>query len=168
MGKLLNPKRRLWQHLAAVAQTAGPTACRESTVWAAAARWCQSQGLGFHRFPTPHWGLATCKCVLSKCACPSQHTLLGRARAERRRPPVRRDGGCHRWLLRASVLRESSGMFVCGVQPAERGANGDSRPHGRWSTASPLGRLSPRSCHGRRHGRLSLSYSHRRKKSRDG
>jgi len=55
VGKLWNPKRRLWRHLATVAQTVGPTAWRESAVWAAAARWRQSQRLRFHRFSTPHF-----------------------------------------------------------------------------------------------------------------
>jgi len=55
VGKLWNPKPWLWRQLAAAAQTVDSLHAVRPAVRAAAARWRQSQGLGFHRFPTPHW-----------------------------------------------------------------------------------------------------------------
>jgi len=51
-GKLRNPKLWIWRHLAAATRTDGPTAWRGSAVRAAATRWRQNEGLGFHSFRT--------------------------------------------------------------------------------------------------------------------
>jgi len=50
--KRSNPKPWLWRHLAAATWSDGPTAWKESAVWAAAARWRQLPSLGFHSFFT--------------------------------------------------------------------------------------------------------------------
>jgi len=49
----MKPKPWLWHHLAEAAQTDSPTVLRKAIIWAAAARWRQSQGLGFLKFSTP-------------------------------------------------------------------------------------------------------------------
>jgi len=53
VGKKWNLEPCLWRHRAAAAQTDDPTALKESTVWAAAARWRQSLDI-WHSFSTPY------------------------------------------------------------------------------------------------------------------
>jgi len=57
MGRRKNVESRTmtWVHLAAAAQIIGPLHAVGPSVPAAAARWRQSQGLGFRRFSTPYW-----------------------------------------------------------------------------------------------------------------
>jgi len=103
-----------WCHLAAVAQTDGLRVRRGSAVWASAARWRQSQGLGLHSYPT----------IIAHCTYPENCIRLS--------PLIFYPG--HHEVIHGTVFVECR-VMVKRVSPGEgrylvgRGAGGAHGPH---------------------------------------
>jgi len=131
--KRRKPKSLLWHHLAAAAQTTGPTAWRESAVWAAAARWRQSRRWDFS-FPTPYLHNQKLVSVRAPDAPVLLMRIEGVSARSRHFPPARLAGG--RGPRRRWRLRQSSPSSSAGAAGAAAGAAASARARPPSATAA--------------------------------